>query len=313
MPEDNPNLDIPIEEEGQMSQGTDGRTKLSLSEIQAEIARRNKKAKEENPPQKNPYHVDPLEIDPNDKPTEEEEEEEVQGDPRFIGKTSEELVEMYTNLEKLQKSQTDELGTLRKENKTFKEADALSKSFDMKDIEKRIMPEVESWDEERKAEWFDVFNKEPEKALAEVVKILIKPVTKKLVIGERRDEILRLKTKYKDSVVPYVEKDVNALISTNPDWWKEYGTGIFNHAYNEIRDRDFDKYAAKRQQTKVVTEPKKEVTQQNPTYIEGQRPTKPIRKAKIVTKEMRDKMPLGQALTSLETTLRKRGIQVNKQ
>jgi len=313
MPKENPNLDIPIEDEGQMSQGTDGNTKLSLEELEAEIARRNKKVKEDNKPAKNPNHVDPLEIDKNDIPTEEpEEEEEVQGDPRFIGKTSEELTEMYMNLEKLLKSHTDELGTLRKENKTFKEQDALSQSFDMKDIEKRIMPEVESWDAEKKQEWFDLFNKEPEKALAQVVKVLIKPVTKKLVISERKDEIIRLKKLHKDSIVPYVEKDINALISANPDWWNEYGTGIFNHAYNEVRDRDFDKYADKRQSTKVVTEPNpKEVT--NTTYVEGQRPIKLIKKAKVVTKAMRDKMTPAQAMANIEATLLKRGVKVDKQ
>lgn len=314
MPEDNPNLDIPIEDEGQMSQGTDGRTELSLEELEAEIARRNKKVKEDNQPAKNPNHVDPLEIDPNDKPTEEpEEEEEVQGDPRFVGKTTEELTEMYMNLEKLQKSQTDELGTLRKENKTFKEQDTLSQSFDMKDIEKRIMPEVESWDAEKKQEWFDLFNKEPEKALAQVVRILVKPMTKKLVVGERRDEILRLKVLHKDSVVPYVEKDINALIATNPDWWNEYGTGVFNHAYNEVRDRDFDKYAEKRQPTKEVTEPKPKEVTQNTTYVEGQRPTKLIKKAKVVTKAMRDKMTPAQAMANIEATLLKRGVKVDKQ
>ena len=310
MSEENPNLNIPIE--GENVEGTKNRSELSLEEIAAEIARRGDKKPAAEKIVK-PNHVDPLEIDPNDVPVvEEEEEEEETYDPRFEGKTNEDLQDMYLNLEHLQQSQTDELGTLRKENKTLKAEDLLGSSSGLEQIGEKIMPTVESWSPEKREEWNELFKTEPEKAINQVVKILLKPSMKKLVLAERKEEIVRLKTKHKDSVVPYVEKDVNELIRTNPNWWDEYGNGIFNHAYSEVRDRDFDKYAETK--TKVVTKPTipaKEVT--NTTFVEQQRPTTVIRKKKIMTKAMRDNMSIPNALASIEATLKKRGVKVDKQ
>ena len=183
MPEENPNLDIPLEEE--KISGTDGKSKLSLEEIETEIARRDEERKFEDKKDKDPNTLDPLEIDPKDKPPVEE-VIETQPDPRFKDKTVEELQKMYLNVEKLQKTQTDELGTLRKENKNFKDLELKNKSLNLKEIEKKIMPEVLSWTPEERTEWFKLFNNEPEKAIAQVVNKVVEPVVEAAARGRFR-------------------------------------------------------------------------------------------------------------------------------
>lgn len=313
MPVDNPNLDIPIE--GENVEGTImQRSELSLDELATEITKRNAKEKEFYAPKKNPNIVDPLEMNPltDAVPKEEEyeEEEEETVDQRFIGKTTDELKQMYINLEKLQRSQTDELGTLRNTVKTYKEKDDVKVS--LKDLDKKIMPTVASWDDAKREEWNELFKTEPEKALAQVVKELVTPLAKDLTLMEREKEIIRLKKKYANDVVPYVEKDVNKLIADNPEWWNEYGNGIFNYAYNEVRNRDFDKYAAERVKTKDPAPNPLPNKGANDTFVEQQRPTNVITKKKVVTKEQRDKMPLPNALAAIEKELAKKGVKVNK-
>ena len=309
MPKGNPNLDIPLEKD--KVSGTDGKSDLSLEEIEEEINRRNKEKEFEK--KKDPNTVDPLEIDPNDKPPEEE-EEEVQPDPRFNGKIAEELIKMYSNLEKLQKSQTDELGTLRQENKDFKTKEEQSKSLNLKEIEKKIMPEVQSWTPDKRAEWFDLFNKEPERAMAQVVKVIIQPLTRKTALNTNEKEVKRLSELHKQDVVPYVEKEVNALISANANWWKEYGTGIFEHAYGVFRNRNFDKYAAIKEESIIAKATKKaaeEENNKNQTFVEGQKPTKIIQSKKEITLQQIKNEEPDESMAVIKRELLKRGVKVD--
>ncbi len=311
MSKENPNLDIPIE--GEISKVTDVKSKLSLEEIEAEVSRRNKAKKFENKPVKKPNIVDPLEIDPNDKPPVKE-IEEVQSDPRLKDKTAEELQDMYLNLEKLQKSQTDELGTLRKENKDFKEQEDKDKVLNLQEIEKKIMPEIENWAPEKRAEWFKLFNTEPERALAEAVKEIVKPLTKNLAVGSNVQEVERLTDLHKVDVVPYVEKEVDALISANESWWKQYGTKIFEHAYDVFRNRNFDKYAAIREKNIKTKDDERTVIEEekkNQTYVEGARPVKLIKSKKVLTLEQIQAADPNLAMTVIKKELLKRGVKVD--
>ena len=311
MPEDNPNLDIPLEEE--KISGTDGKSELSLEEIEAEINRRNEVKKFKDKPEKDPNVVDPLEIDPKDKPPVEE-VIETQADPRFKGKTLDEMLEIYKNLEIIQKSQTDELGTLRQENKDFKEQEVKNKNLNLEEIEKKIMPEVLSWSVEKRTEWFEWFNREPEKAMASVVKVVIKPLTRSRAIDSNTNEVKRLMKDHKDDVVPYIGKEVNALIAANENWWKEYGTGVFEHAYGEFRNKNFDKYAAIRaknittkENEKVAEEEKNKIQ----TFVEGQHPTKIIQKAKEIThQQIKDAEP-EESMATIRAELLRRGVKVD--
>lgn len=309
--EENPNLNIPIEDEGEISQGTENRSDLSLEELAAEISRRNKAKEIETKPVRKANLVDALEIDPNDKPPVEKVEETV--DPRFVGKSTEELQVMYLNVEALQKLQTDELGTLRKENKEFKDQQVQIENLNLQELERKIMPEVESWDEDKRKEWFKVFNEKPEQALKEVIDILTRPLAKKIASSDNKEEVLRLKTLHKDHVVPYVEKEINALIAANEGWWKKYGTSIFEHAYDVTRNRDFKKYATVINQT-IKTKEDEQTAMNNEakdqTFVEGQRPVKIIKKGKETTLEEIHAQEPDKAMAVIAKELIRRGIKV---
>ena len=221
---------------------------------------------------------------------------------------------MYTNLEKLQKSPTDELGTLRKENEDFKTKKEADDNLNLQEIEKKIMPEVLSWTPEERAEWFKTFNTEPEKALAQVVKILTKPLAKSRAIETNKREVDRLTDLHKADIVPYVVKEVNALISANKSWWKQYGTQIFEHAYDVFRNRDFDKYAAIREEDMKTKDDERTATEdevKNQTYVEGVRPVKLIRKAKEITLEQIQAADPDEAKAVIKRELLKRGVKVD--
>lgn len=312
MPEENPNLDIPLEEE--KISGTDGKSELSLEEIETEIARRDEERKFEDKKDKDPNTLDPLEIDPKDKPPVEE-VIETQPDPRFKDKTVEELQKMYLNVEKLQKTQTDELGTLRKENKNFKDLELKNKSLNLKEIEKKIMPEVLSWTPEERTEWFKLFNNEPEKAIAQVVNKVVEPVVETIATTNNEREVDRLTKLHKNDVVPYVVKHIDALIAANEGWWEQYGTRIFEHAYETFRNSNFDKYAVVRQEKTKTKESEETVVEddiKNQTFVEGQKPTKIIQgKKELTIEQIRDAEP-DESMTAIEKELLRRGVKVDK-
>ena len=204
--EDNPNLDIPIE--GEISIETKETDKLSLEQIEAEVNRRKKAKEQDVKPKKNPNLVDPLEIDKTDKPVPEEEVI----DPRFAGKTGAELVKMYMNLEELQKSQTNELGSLRTENKQFKDQDAKSKSMDLATIKKQIFPAMKDWSVEKREKWFKLFNTQPEKALREANDEIMAPYIEREALSSNTAEEARLEKLHEKSIVPYVNSEIDSHI-----------------------------------------------------------------------------------------------------
>ena len=310
--EENPNLDIPIEEPGQISEGTKKKSELSLEEIEAEVNRRNKAKEQDVKPKKNPNLVDPLEINPNDKPAPTEEVI----DPRFAGKTGAELVKMFMNLEALQRSQTDELGSLRTENKQFKAQDAKSKSMDLEKIKKQIFPTMKDWSVEKREKWFKLFNTQPERALREANDELMAPYIEREALSSNTQEEARLQKMYEKSIVPYVNSEIDALISTNEDWWRIYGTKIFEHAYDVFRNKPevYDKYAAirsKATKTKVVTEETVKGGTEKQTFVEGARPAKIIKTEKNITLEQLQKADPDPAMAAIEKELIRRGAVVS--
>jgi len=306
---ENSNLDIPVEIPGEMSDGTKERSTLTLTEIEAELARRKKSDVLENAPAKSTNLVDPLEIKPIDK--EPEPTETI--DPRFVGKTEAEVIEMYKNLETLHSSHTNELGELRKAVKDFQTKEQQASELNLGEIQKKIMPEVESWNAEKRATWFEKFNQEPEKAMADVIKEIMKPYTKRQAVSVNQEEIQRLTELHKEHVVPFDLKEVNALIAANTNWWKTYGTGTFEHAYGVIANRDFDKYATARLekiQAKVVITDPVPVKNKN-TFVEGRTPQKVIGKVNEQTKADRDAAGIEAGLEAIEKELLKRGVPIN--
>jgi hypothetical protein len=299
---DNPNLDIPLNE-GQMSEGNEVNDDLELERLAAEIKSRATK----EPVKKKEVVKEVVEEAPSE-PTEEETQEEI--DARFKGKQVQDVIEMYKNLENLHKSHTNELGELRKTVKELKDKEEQISQLSMTEVEKQIMPKIQSWTAEKKAAFFEKFNNSPEEALAEVIDEVTKPLKRKVAIDVNREEINRLKDLYKEQVVPYVEKDINALIAANPGWWKNYGVGIFDHAYNTYRNKNFDKYAAIREQTiqsKLKEETSAEDDIKEMTFVEGQRPTKIVKKAKEITTEDINAADDDVALQTITKELKKRG------
>jgi len=310
IPKDNPNLDIPIE--GEMSNVAVGeKDSLSLEQIEAEINRRNKEKEDFNKPKKNPNHVDALEIDPTDRAP----VEEVELDQRFVGKTEVELIKMYMNLETLHKSHTDELGTLRAETKANKEKAAKSESVNLKEIEKQIFPEMKDWSQEKRQAWFKLFNTHPEQALKQANDELMAPYREREAKISNTTEETKLKELHKNSIVPYVNTEIDALISANPDWWKKYGTRIFEHAYDVFRNKPevYDKYSKIRSEainTKDVNETEEEDKVKNQTFVEGGRPQKVITKKKAITLEQLKSADPDTSMAVIQRELIKRGVKV---
>ena len=274
---DNPMLDIEVEFEAEpreISNATDiiGEDEPSLEGLAAEIERRNTKAPEkvEEPTEKN-VPVD----DPVDDPV----------DPRFVGKTAEEMIEIYNNLQKLAKKHDTELGELRKANQKYKDA-IEAKEEEPEAKEEEIIPEDEDWTDEEKTEWFKLFNKDPNKALKQATDKAMKPYRKMVARNANADEVRRLKTLHKEHVVPYVEKDVNDLIRKNPGWWKTYKGKIFEHAYNEVRNTDFDKYSAIRQKALEEKDKGQEKGKSN-TFVEGGAPARIVKSKGITLDQLR--------------------------
>ena len=299
----NPNLDIPIE--GEISTGTEGKIQLTLEEIEAEVNRRNTE-KKINPEKTNPNHVDPLEIDPVEKIRTEEPEV----DPRFAGKTVPELIKMYMNVETLQKKQTDELGSLRTENKKFKDKDEKAKNFTAQELNEKIAPIMKSWTDEKRAEWFKLFNTQPETALQQIFKPAIESIT---ATSNNTAEENRLRDLHKSDVVPYVSTEIDNLIAANESWWNKYGTGIFEHAYNVFRNKPdvYDKYATARSQNNN-TQADNLTTVENIPLVEGIRPTKLVKKAKEITLEQLRQADENTSMSTIENELKRRGIKVEK-
>lgn len=298
----NPNLDIPIEEE--ISKGTEEKIQLTLEEIEAEVNRRNTE-KNKNPDKTNPNHVDPLEINPEEKVRTEEPEV----DQRFAGKTVPELIKMYMNVEELQKKQTDELGSLRTENKEFKDKETKAKNFTAQELNEKIAPIMKSWTDEKRTEWFKLFNSQPEAALQQIFKPAIESIT---ATSNNTAEEDRLRKLHINDVVPYVSTEVDSLIAANESWWNKYGTGIFEHAYDVFRNKPdvYDKYATARSQnnnTQAIT-----TTVEKVPLVEGTRPTKLVKKAKELTLEQIQKADETEAMSTIEKELLRRGVKVEK-
>lgn len=311
--EENPNLDIPIEESGEISKGTKNEDKLSLEQIEAEVNRRNKVKEQDEKPKKNPNHVDPLDIDPTDKPPKKEEVV----DPRFAGKSGADLIKMYMNLEALQKKQTDELGSLRTENKQFKEKNAKNTSIDLEQAKKQLFPAMKDWSVEKREKWFRLFNTQPEKALRQANDEVLAPYIEREAINRNTQEEARLKKMHENSVVPYVNSEIDKLISTHEDWWKIYGNKIFEHAYNEFRNKPevFDKYAAiraKANKTKVVEPEVADKDVKNQTFVEGARPARVIKQEKNITLEQLQAADPDSSMDAIEKELERRGAVVER-
>jgi len=293
--EENPNLDIPIE--GEISMETKETDKLSLKEIETEVNRRNKAKALDNKPKKKSNLIDPLDIDPNDRPPVELEAI----DPRFEGKTETELIKMYMNLESLHKKHTDEVGSLRKENTELK--DKKDKVLNLQRLNK--------WTPEKRQAWFKLFNTEPEKALQQVN---LEALEETRALDNVTSEEVRLKELHKNSIVPYVDSEINVLISTNQDWWKKYGTGIFEHAYNVFRNKPeiYDKYAAIRSNNIVTKEQtaEPEADSDNSQFVEGRRPTKVVTQSKEITLQQLKNADPDTSMDAIRRELKKRGVKI---
>ena len=299
----NPMLDVPIEfEEGETSNATDeNKDEPSLEEIAAEIERRAS-TEETNDV-----------IEPTEEGTEPIKKEEIT-DSRFVNKTAEEMIEIYQNVEKLAKAHDTELGTLRKENKEYKDKEEEEKNLNLGEIEKEIIPAMEKMTSAEKKEFFEEFNTSPETAIEKLFKKYMKPYARKQTVVATKEEVDRLIELHKDNVVPYVEKDINALISANKGWWAKYKTGIYEHAYDVVRNRDFNKYAAIRNQELEAKEQQRieqEDDTKRKTFVEGGAPAKIVQKGKAVTVEQLKHASPETAMSAIEKILEERGVPIN--
>jgi len=282
---DNPLLDVEVEFEAEPRETSDvtdiEKDEPSLEELATEIERRNTKEPKKAEKLSEETDITDVTVDVTDVTVE---------DPRFVGKTVEEMVEIYKNVEKLAKAHDTELGKLRKENQEYKDKEQKAENLNLNEIEKQIIPEIKGWTPEQRTEWFEQFNREPEKALKIVTDTLMKPYRRLQAKNTNKEEIMRLKNLHKTHVVPYVEKDINALIGANEQWWKEYKGKIFEHAYDVIRNRDFDKYSAIRQAELKEKERQAEPEEIN-TFVENNAPARIVKHKGITLDQLRAASP----------------------
>lgn len=153
-------------------------------------------------------------------------------------KSAGELAKELFNLRKLQGSQNNELGELRKFKK---ETDSLAEQMKEYHIDasaqKLIKSEIRGMSDEEKTGFYEKFSENPEEALLPIIQKSMRPF---LTIQARQNneaEIRRLKEEKKDTLVPYDEVEVNKIINSfnydgRNELFDQYGSGAFETAYD---------------------------------------------------------------------------------
>lgn len=155
------------------------------------------------------------------------------------GKSPEELAKAYINLRKLQSTQTDELGNLRKYKKETEEVDEQLKQYGVNSTAQTLVEkEIFDMNDDEKNKFYEKFSESPAEALMPLIQRAIKPLTVRQARSDNEAEVKRLEEKTKDGYVPYDRKKINKIIAGftkengRNELFDKHGKGAFEAAYD---------------------------------------------------------------------------------
>jgi len=238
MSEDKTNNPESTPDKGQVEEkagGSEDISKLSLDELTDEQLEKMVKAK----PKSEPEPVNEPEPKEGDKEPEPAPEPTEELPDDIKGKSPEELAKAYVNLRKLQSTQTDELGELRKYKKENAALDEELKQYGVNSTaQKLVKKEMLKMTDEQKDLFYEKFSENPAEALMPLISEAIKPITVRQARADNEAEIKRLEDKAKDGLVPYDRKKINKIIAGftkengRNELFDKHGQGAFEAAYD---------------------------------------------------------------------------------
>jgi len=153
------------------------------------------------------------------------------------GKTLEEVVDMYLNLQKLHGAHANELGELRRFKQEQEELERQAEQYQLNPIVEEITREIKDMSQEEKDAFLIKLSENPVDTIGSVVKQQLFPllVQQAKYIHERK--VQELKESTKNSLVPYNEKEINKIIKSynkngRNELFDKYGSGAFDVAYD---------------------------------------------------------------------------------
>jgi len=196
------------------------------------------------------------------------------------GKSPEELAKAYINLRKLQSTQTDELGELRKYKKDNAELDEELKQYGVNSTAQHLVKrEMSKMTDEQKNLFYEKFSENPAEALMPLISEAIKPITVKQARSDNEAEINRLIDKTKDGYVPYDRKKINKIIAGftkengRNELFDKHGQGAFEAAYDIYYKQNINKAleaSQKEFQEKALKEAEEAASKKPNTFTEPQ-------------------------------------------
>lgn len=238
-------------EEGEVETGTDDLDNLEPEQIE-EILRKQKDApkdevkdevKDEEEAAKKAEAEEAqrlVDVLGEEKETKTETETETKNLPdKLKGKTAEEIAEMYVNAEKLNSTQTAELGELRKQKTELAAAKELAKKYELEMSAAKVAPQFKKWTPTEVADFIQKLGEDPQTAFASLINPYIKPLGTSVAQtrNERMEDVLVKENA--DKIVPYNHEAVDTILKANPELWKEHGTKAIKVAFNMYKEEAF--------------------------------------------------------------------------
>ena len=204
-----------------------------------------------------------LEIEPVEpKPEVEEEPTEIPTEPTEIEKETWE--QKYDNLRKLQSSQTDELGELRKKVKETEELREKTKEYQITSTKDHILRQVEEMKPEEREKFYEKFSESPDKALTPLISKLLSPFMVIQAGYKNEMAVSKLRNDTKDSIIPYerYENEIDEILNTSNknginELFYNFGSGAFEKAYDMVYKKHI-KEETKKEKEEIMKKAKKE-------------------------------------------------------
>jgi len=199
------------------------------------------------------------------------------------GKSAEDISKAYVNLRKLQSTQTDELGELRKYKKENAQIDEEIKQYGINTTAQHLVEKnIAKLTDEQKTQFYDKFSENPAEALMPLIREAIKPITVKQARSDNEAEIKRLEDKAKEGFVPYDRTKINKIIAGftkengRNELFDKHGQGAFEAAYDIYYKQNIGsalEASQKEFQEKALKEAEKAASGKVNTFTEPQGPS----------------------------------------
>lgn len=159
----------------------------------------------------------------------------------------------YDNLRKLQSSQTEELGELRKFRKETEEEKVKFKDYQTNATKDHILRQVEEMKPEERDQFIELFSESPDKALRPIISKMMSPFLIIQANHKNQMEVDKLKKDTANKLVPYDEEEVNKILNSftkngRNSLFDKHGSGAFKEAYNMYRDANYEDAMTKKEE-----------------------------------------------------------------